>query len=332
MPRLIRQDAEAVGSDSFLDVVTNIVGILIILVMVVGIRVKHAPAKPAGPAWDEAQARAEVERLQSEAGSLERDVRKTEEQIQALAATAQGRFQERSTLAYLIAERERELGAARKSLDEKNRHAFDLRRARAKADLDLARVEREAGEAGAIAEKAKKPIQIQSRPTPISHTVFGNEVHFRLLGGRIAYVPIDEIGDLCRQDVESKIHRLNSVDEFSGTMGPIHGFRGLYEVRRIDIGGGASSVYFGVQFAPLAEDLGEPVADALKENSDFRWRLGNFSSRRTTVTLWTYPDSFTDYSTVKEELYQLGFGVAARPMEEGILIGGSTDGTHSSAQ
>jgi hypothetical protein len=162
--------------------------------------------------------------------------------------------------------------------------------------------------------------------------VFGNEVHFRLLGGRITYVPIDELGELCKQDVESKIHRLNSVDEISDTMGPIHGFRGIYEVRRIDSVGGQSSLYFGVQLVPIAEGLGESVADALREKSDFRWRLSNFSPRRTTVTLWTYPDSFENYSTVKEELYRLGFAVAARPMEDGILIGGSTDGSHSSAQ
>ena len=41
------QDAHAFGSDSFLDVVTNMVGILIVLVMVVGVRIKHAPATSA---------------------------------------------------------------------------------------------------------------------------------------------------------------------------------------------------------------------------------------------------------------------------------------------
>jgi hypothetical protein len=332
MARFIREEAQGVGSDSFLDVVTNIVGILIILVMVVGIRVKHAPANSAAPAWDEAQAQAEVERLQSQADSLDRDVRKTQAQIESLAAATEGQLRSRSTLAYLIAEHERELAGTRKALDEKSQHAFDLRRARAKADLDLARVQREAGEAGAIAEKAKKPIQIQSRPTPISHTVFGNEVHFRLLGGRITYVPIDELVELCTQDLDGKTHRLRDHEEFSGTMGPLHGFRADYLVRRFVTPGGYGVGFFGVELSPITEGLGESVADALQEKSDFRWRLSNFSRGRTTVTLWTYPDSFTDYSIVKEELYRLGFAVAARPMEEGVLIGGSNEGSHSSAQ
>ena len=41
MPR--RHDDQAFGSDSFLDVVANVVGILIILLVVVGVRVSRAP-------------------------------------------------------------------------------------------------------------------------------------------------------------------------------------------------------------------------------------------------------------------------------------------------
>ena len=38
MPRSARNDTESPGHDSFLDIVANMVGILIILVMVVGVR------------------------------------------------------------------------------------------------------------------------------------------------------------------------------------------------------------------------------------------------------------------------------------------------------
>lgn len=41
MKRPIQTEIATEGQDSFLDVVTNIVGILIILVMVVGARVRH---------------------------------------------------------------------------------------------------------------------------------------------------------------------------------------------------------------------------------------------------------------------------------------------------
>lgn len=41
MRRVKPEDSSAAGQDSFLDVVTNIVGIIIILVMVVGAKVQH---------------------------------------------------------------------------------------------------------------------------------------------------------------------------------------------------------------------------------------------------------------------------------------------------
>lgn len=325
MARVNRQEAEAIGSDSFLDVVTNIVGILIILVMVVGIRIKNAPAS-AKSDWDESQARAELASLSAEAAGLENDVRKTEAQMQMLAAAAEGQFAERGSLAYLIAEHERELNEARAALDSQTRQAFDLRRARAKADLDLSRAELAAGEAAKLAEQAKKPIKIQSRPTPISHTVLGNEVHFRLMGGRIAWAPIEELGKLC---FDEAAEQLRYGGEASGEAGLIAGFTGRYEAIKLEL---PQVVKFKVELAPIAENLGEPVDSALQPSSQFREKLAEFTPHRATVTLWTYPDSFGDYSRVKEELYRLGFAVAARPLPPDWLIGGSTDGSRSAAQ
>lgn len=326
MARAQRQEAEAVGSDSFLDVVTNIVGILIILVMVVGIRIKHAPAS-AEPKWDEAKASAELASLDAEAVGLENDVRKTELQIQTLAAASEGQFAQRSTLAYLIAEHERELDEARKALDGKTREAFDLRRARAKADLDLSRVEFAASEAIALAEKMRKPIKIQSRPTPISHTVFGDEVHFRLMGGRLAWAPIDELTKLCVDEVQQ---RLRYDGEVRGETAPVDGFYASYEARKLEM---PAQVLFEMDLVPITENLGEPVDEALHETSQFRGKLAEYNSRRTTVTLWTYGDSFADYSRVKEELYRLGFAVAGRPLQPDWPIGGSNfRGSRSAAQ
>ena len=69
---------EAVGSDSFLDVVTNIVGILIILVMVVGMRTKNAPVETEDDALAAANAPlvAEIERLTSQSAGVEQDIQR----------------------------------------------------------------------------------------------------------------------------------------------------------------------------------------------------------------------------------------------------------------
>ncbi len=68
MSRRTRDDSaeSAFGSDSFLDVVANIVGILIILIVIVGVRIKHAP--PSTKAEDQQQIA-----LKKEAWERERD-------------------------------------------------------------------------------------------------------------------------------------------------------------------------------------------------------------------------------------------------------------------
>jgi len=60
--------------------------------------------------------------------------------------------------------------------------------------------------------------------------------------------------------------------------------------------------------------------------------LGQHRPAATTVTLWTYSDSFNAYRRMKEELYQAGFRVAGRPMPDGKQIGGSPSGTKSAAE
>src|SRR6185437_9133576 len=148
MARVIRQDAEAVGSDSFLDVVTNIVGILIILVMVVGIRVKNSP--PVSPNDDETKK--QVARLAGEAEALERDVLRLENQVQSVTFSAQAKYQERGMLAVLLAAQQREIEEAKKSLGAESQGSFEVRRALAAVELDLKKL----GEAKADAAKPKK--------------------------------------------------------------------------------------------------------------------------------------------------------------------------------
>ena len=50
------------------------------------------------------------------------------------------------------------------------------------------------------------------------------------------------------------------------------------------------------------------------------------------MTAWVYADSFAEYRRLRKELYAAGYTVAARPLPEGELIGGSPRGTRSAAQ
>lgn len=324
MARTIRQETEAIGSDSFLDVVTNIVGILIILVMVVGIRIKNLPAKTAA---DTASAQADVDNLAREAESLERDMLGLEDQVRSVTFTAQARYQERGTLAYLLAEHEREINETKKSLDAQSRASFDLQRALSAAEHEARRLEEAKDHASQI--KKSKPIQIKSYPTPLSHTVYGNEVHFQLRHGRLAVAPLVELANLAFEDAHNRSAGGAMTDTFTGTVGPVQDFQAEYIVELVP---GGLHHRFTVYLLPVNDNLGETVDDAMKEFSRFRSRLSELRPRQTTVTLWTYPDSFADYTRLKEYLYNLGFSVAGRPMEADMPIGGSTDGSRSAAQ
>lgn len=322
-----RQDAEAIGSDSFLDVVTNIVGILIILVMVVGIRVKNT-ALPAQK--DDEEATRQVARLGGEAEALEQDVLRLEGMIKSVTLSAQAKYQERSLMAYALAESERELEEAKKGLGAENQTSFEIRRAVSAAEIDLKKLA--AAKAEAAKPKKRMPIQIKSYPTPISKTVFGDEVHFQLKHGRLAWVPFMDLANLCVHDAGPRKEQLAHGNDISGVVGPRHGFEAHYTFEPVDLGDGRIDANFLVEIVPISSDLGETVDDALAKTSQFRIRLSDFAPRQTTATIWVYGDSFSEYARVKEMLYQMGYHVAARPLPDNLYIGGSNHGTHSAAQ
>jgi len=85
-------------------------------------------------------------------------------------------------------------------------------------------------------------------------------------------------------------------------------------------------------FIPERVDLGETLAVALADNSEFRRMLVRTNARDTTITLWTYPDCDKEYQALNKYLHERGYSVAGRPMPDGLPISGSYRGSKSSAQ
>ena len=50
------------------------------------------------------------------------------------------------------------------------------------------------------------------------------------------------------------------------------------------------------------------------------------------MTLWVYPDSFTLFRKLREDLQARGYLVAARPLPDGMAIRGSPAGSLSAGQ
>ncbi len=331
-----RDDDQPIGSDSFLDVVTNVVGILIVLVMVVGMRIQRLPGPDASA--EAVPDDAELRQAASMAAGLEGDVLRLAGEMESLAATTANRFAERAVLAQLVSQRQHDLDQRRQQTSVATRQQLDLQRSIAAAQSRLHELD---AERSRLAAAKPTKIEIQNYPTPLSQTVFGKESHFQLRGGRVAHIPLDDLIERFKQQAPQKVDRLRSQPGLTDTIGPIDGFRFRYTLERVDtpletqLSTGQSGSYvqlYEYTLIPVSAQLGEPLAEALSPTSQFRTALSRHEAGRTTVTLWTYPDSFDEFRELRKELYRLGYQVAGRPLPFGQPIGGSPHGTKSSAQ
>ncbi len=385
-----RQQAEAgFGSDSFLDIVANIVGILIILIVMAGVRVGNAPVRlpteSSGPVLDPPHRRpkesldaavetagdsqlpatathpAAGDRTTADGDAhskmppedlppaeppveLVRAVRELETEAVALEQQTRKLLQGTSGLRQRVQTAEDELHSLRRTVTalkaDIERRKADLRRGDDRlAQLRAAVVaKRERVEAERMRHAEAK--RIEHRLTPLSREVHGPEVHFRIKEGRVAYVPVDELVLRLRRRVQRDKDWLVRVGSHEGTVGPVGGFSLRYRVERLGVSAldelryGAGFVRFGVtrwRVVPEPELETETIEEALRAGSRFIQRL-KMADPGTTITLWVYPDSFSEFRELQSALHAAGFTVAARPLPFGVEISGSPQGTRSAAQ
>lgn len=335
-----RELAEPPGQDSFLDVVANLVGILIILVVVIG---AHAGAtwtdQKKAAAEDEAlqQLQAEAETAKHEAGSRERHNREVEARIQQEEAMANLRDSERDEWLRRIRMVELALEEEVADKSEQQQTAFRLAGQISEAQTRLTSLRRERKALDAL---DTGPMKLDHLPTPIAKTVFTNEIHFRLKNQRLAFVPLNELVDQMRNEWRVKADNLKFTHETTETVGPVEGFRMQYSLRlskqvvQSEFGTMQRETpeFVGFVMLPSSDDLGTDLETALTPNSWFDLKLRRMDPQETTVTVWVYPDSYSEFSTLKRWLYERGFLTAGWPLPEGYPISGGPDGQRSSAQ
>lgn len=337
MRRARGQDVDEPGQDSFLDIVANLVGILIILIMIVGaqakdamVRVQHRPE----PGVSEA----ELEQQKNAAVAVRYELQKLLDNTQ----------QQAIEIAYRRAERDRMLAQitlAEKTLQERTQHLSDDQQESHRLQREVAAAERQRDSLKmSLAAVVQSPPQVQvvqHHPTPLAQTVFNRELHFRLLNGRVVFVPVDELVDQFKTEAKRNVWKLRDAPAITETVGPIRDFRLQYtlvkDTEKLASRAGSVVTQEIVRLEqyvllPVREDLGETVETALQPQSQFRSILGSFDPQGATVTVWVYPDSFAAFRQLKDELYRLGFLTAGRPLPMGQLITGSPNGTYSAAQ
>ena len=327
-------DPTAQDHDSFLDIVANIVGILIILVMVVSLRARNAPDEPtAGDTPSLPQSSLQIDHT-----ALQQDVARLALESVRMDDFIAVRSEERNRLALMVAEGEDQVAAARNAMKNRDRELYDLKTKVQHVRGELRQMETKQLRAAAAEPKSK---EIENLPTPIGKSVFGKEAHFQILGGRIIQVPIDALFEEARLQARQKVWKLDKLHEATETVGPKGGFHMRYTLEKLNIppevrqatrrsGYMIRSKLW--ELIPTNTKLGESLEVALERDSSFRQVLAKYDPTITTITLWTYPDSFEAFRAVKKELFELGFQAAARPLPSGVRIAGSPTGSRSTAQ
>jgi hypothetical protein len=329
------------GQDSFLDIVANLVGVLIILVVVIGAQ--------ASSAWSSAESSAEpntdrrqqiVKRLDaasSQLKSLESDnnqiEKKIDDEMRVVANLTNTRHQMLVQLRIVEKEVEARRREKLKQLNDRQKAALLENERRVALEDELANIRSELKALDAYQPKSET---IDHYPNPIAKTVFTDEIHFQIRNGKIAFVPLNELVSRMKSEWKFKAEKLRGASRTLETVGPIENFRLQYELRSVV----AEPVHARRQMVrferftifPTTERIGEAVTQSSLGQSRLVNRVSQLAPEKTTVSLWVYPDSFTQYNLVKDWLYEQGYQVACWPLDFDRRISGGPNGFRTSAQ
>jgi multidrug efflux pump subunit AcrA (membrane-fusion protein) len=337
--RHVQTDAAEPGFDSFLDIVANLVGIRVILIMVIGVRAQDAwvtsaksPATPAEPV-----ALPDVEAPKALVASLGTDLASISRHFSRLDSQLAQQQTQRDRLRQSLSARGTELDQQQARLQAARRRQAELTEDEKAAEALLAGLQRQQYE---VESSVAEPIILEHHPTPLAKTVFGGEEHFRLMAGRLAHVPLNQLTDQLKSEARLKVWKLENAARITEVIGPMEGFRLQYTLvrreQRVQTPAGTArrTVVELDRFVlvPAHENLGEPLEAALQPGSIFHQQLRQLNPSEVTITVWTYPDSYPEFRQLKEHLRQRGYLTAARPLPQGHPIGGSPDGSRSAAQ
>lgn len=345
------------GSDAFLDVVANIVGILIILVVVVGLRAAKLPDEPVPapepvptaatvpPAEPEIEPEPEPAEPPIDLETPRRQLRERQERLAALdrekrrlSTEAVIRQDERERTALVVAAKKQELAKREQGLSVEERVFFELTKSVENAQRRLDELDRELLK---VSDAPAEIVKLDHDATPLSRTVVGEELHFRVQGGRVAFIPLEPLLEAVKRDLERQKWRVREGEPAEAEVGPAEGFRLRYrlEVRTIEAPAGRRDIPVGTVLQVTRWEIdadddvrSETEAEALGPQSRFRQVLNRCTPGKSAVTLWVYPDSFPIFRALKAELGRMQLICSGRPMPDGLPIAGSPYGSRSAGQ
>jgi hypothetical protein len=359
--RRAKFQAEVSSDDSFLDVVANVVGVLIILVMLVGAQASRtvSAAKPkqsvaeavpaatsvdarsvrAPPAQDPDRLREALQQAQQAASRSEQKLVTLVKQTKRVGREAQAFDRQRVELAMHRSIIEEDIELRKASLNDQKQHAFDVQRKLLESKLELDRLSK--AQLSLVAA-SQTVTEVECIPTPMAKVVEGKSIHLRLSKGLVSIVPLEALLEEVQYHSEGTRQRLAIRGQAVETFGPLDGYRLKLTIAKQNaqgpvggpLAGQLQQEKFGwvAEFLPVAEGLGENVEQSLLPGGKLRTHLLARRQENQTVVVWLYTDSFDEFRPLKKALWEMGFALATRPLEPGMQIKASPQGTTSAAQ
>ena len=332
------------GHDAFLDIVANLVGILIILVVVLGTQSTavieeiqdQIENETVAEAYASDEQLAELARQSMRAASAQADSDRFEDLIKQFDSQIEERKQQRGILMDLLAEAEAAWNEKKTDLDRQTTLAAQRYTEFTTAQQQLASLQ---GEKNRLENQPQAVVAVEHLPTPMAKTVFGDELHFRLKGNLLSVVPVEKLVAEIRRDFE-RVAPSSRDGQMDAAVGPVRGYVARYRMDKnqamVARGGRVQMAtriqLVGMTVTPLNEPHGQPMDQVLADRSELDIELAGRNPNATTITVWVYPDSFAAFRRLKEHLYARGFATAARPLPMDHAISGGPQGTRSNAQ
>lgn len=339
------------GQDSFLDVISNMVGILIILVMIAGVRASQS-SPLSEMAVEEIKNEKTDEATLGEIEKLARDNAERQRQLQSqrtemthtemTVAMIREKITAQNIEYGLLIDRLSSIKAAveihKEELDENERDRYQKQLQFSLIETECEQLEKQWER---LQSSKPKATVIENKPTPLAREVDGREAHFRLKGGRVSFVPFDSLFEKMRLDVGARKNDYFKRSSVTNAVGPIDGYRLLYTLVTFDVmasgsydGGGLGKrleLDYG-EYQPVNEMIGEPVERAMQADGEMMRRLALYRPDLYTITFWVYPDSYEAYRQLRQRLYQRGYKVAGRPLATDQPIAVSPRGSKTNSQ
>ena len=121
---------------------------------------------------------------------------------------------------------------------------------------------------------------------PVSRLASGQEWHFEIRGGRVSFIPLDELLGELKRKVDRWAEWIAKYDTHEGVVGPIEGYSLEYKVSKQsasladELTGGRGTFRVGIDRWELitgTQVISETYAEAARQDSMFRSALNRCS-------------------------------------------------------